>query len=83
MEDADFRPGADGALPSMSRLRRWFFGGRTERTDSLSRILRSRGPASVGSLLPGPGPFDQPPQHPVDLDPAALPWELRDERDLP
>jgi hypothetical protein len=27
---------------------------------------------------PKPGPFDEPPAEPIELDPETLPWELRE-----
>ena len=42
--------------------------------------LRSRiggGPPTIAGFSPAPGPFSTPPEEPVELDPADLPWELR------
>jgi len=49
---------------------------------SLLERLRSAiggGPRRIAGFRPEPGPFDEPPAEPVDLDPAELPWELRDD----
>ncbi len=48
-------------------------GGGTTATSAFAAASRI-GPE--GSVMPAPGPFDQPPPEPVVLDPETLPWEL-------
>ena len=42
------------------------------------RQLFGGGKRGIAGFRPAPGPFDEPPAEPVDLDPNELPWELRD-----
>lgn len=45
------------------------------------RSLFGGGPRRIAGFGPPPGPFDEPPTETVELDPAELPWELRDSAD--
>lgn len=66
---------SDEPLPGMRGFRRGLVGS---------------GPESVGGIAkfgygmnPDRGPFDQPPAEPAELDPDALPWELRGDAEQP
>lgn len=63
----------------MKWIRRLFFGRGSELGEPATGGFLGAGRASVGMLLPEEGPFDRPPAEPADLDPDALPWELRDD----
>ncbi len=45
----------------------------------LSGPRRGVGARSVAGFRPEPGPFDEPPAEPVELDPDETPWELKDD----
>lgn len=63
----------------MKWIRRLLFGRGAELgVDGLGGFAGA-GRAQVGSLVPGEGPFDRAPDEEADLDPDALPWELRDD----
>ena len=68
----------EAPVPLTRRIRRAFYGRRSSDSDRLGSALRSTGRVGVGILGPTPGPFDNPPEEDVELDPAQLPWELRD-----
>ena len=72
--DAD----ADASTPATRRIRQAFYGQRSTDSDRLGSALRTSGRLGVGLLGPAPGPFDNPPEEAVELDPDHLPWELRD-----
>lgn len=63
----------------MKWIRRLFFGRGAELGVESTGGFAGAGRASVGMLLPEEGPFDRPPDEPADLDPDAIPWELRDD----
>jgi hypothetical protein len=66
-ERADGEPGE--RLTGMRSLRRRLVG------DGPARV---GGPADLGyGMGSAPGPFDQPPLEPVELDDDELPWELQ------
>lgn len=60
----------DAALPGVRGLRRGLVGEGSSPVDGIARL-------GYGMSAPR-GPFDEPPSEPVELDAAALPWELRD-----
>ena len=64
----------------MIRLQRALFGDRSGRATS-SIAAASRVPGTM-TMLPPPGPFDEPPAEAITLDAELLPWELQtdDER---
>jgi hypothetical protein len=62
-------------MPAFSGIRRFLFGAREESRGSTPGSFRKKG---VAGFRPEPGPFDEPPAEPVELDPAAIPWELRE-----
>lgn len=63
----------------MKWIRRLIFGrGQELGGDSLGGFAGA-GRASVGMLVPEEGPFDRPPEEPAELDPDAIPWELRED----
>jgi uncharacterized protein (UPF0548 family) len=60
----------DAPLPGMRGLRHGLVGPGSSPVDGIARL-------GYG-MNPQPGPFDDPPAEPVELDPdAELPWELR------
>ena len=75
-EEADVD--ADASIPVTRRIRQAFYGQRSTDSDRLGSALRTSGRIGVGLLGPAPGPFDNPPEEEVELDPDHLPWELRD-----
>jgi hypothetical protein len=70
-------------LPSLARVRRRFYGARTPFSDTASSALVASARMRPGSLAPAPGPFDARPDEAVYLDPAELPWELREDEPKP
>lgn len=61
----------------LMRLRRVLLGWTGAKAPVIGSALSSANRVSqYGSLAPGPGPFDSPPDEPVVLD-ADLPWELQ------
>lgn len=63
----------------MRWIRRLLFGRGAELgVDGLGGFAGA-GRAQVGSLVADKGPFDEAPAEEIDLDPDALPWELRDD----
>ncbi|WP_167051375.1 hypothetical protein [Salinibacterium sp. ZJ77] len=57
-------------LPGFRRIRRDLLGEAPDRVDGVARL---------GYGMGGPkGPFDAPPEEPIELDADELPWELRD-----
>lgn len=61
----------DAALPGVRGLRRGLVGDGSGSVDGIARL---------GYGMGGPrGPFDEAPTEPVELDRAALPWELRED----
>lgn len=63
--------GADAALRGVRGLRRGLVGEGSSSVDGIARL-------GYGMGAPR-GPFEEPPVEPVELDRAALPWELRDD----
>ncbi|QNO36662.1 DUF1990 domain-containing protein [Protaetiibacter sp. SSC-01] len=61
--------GTDAPLPGLRRARRRMVGEGPSGVDGIARLGYGLGPA--------PGPFDRPPEEPVELDADELPWELR------
>ena len=66
---------SDEPLPGMRGFRRGLVGSGTDDVEGIAKF-------GYG-MNPDRGPFDQPPVEPADLDPDALPWELRDGADQP
>ena len=64
--------------PATRRIRQAFYGQRSTDSDRLGSALRTTGRLGVGLLGPAAGPFDNPPEEEVELDPDHLPWELHD-----
>jgi hypothetical protein len=62
-------------MPAFAGIRRLLFGDREQTRVTTPAPVRKKG---IAGFRPEPGPFDEPPAEPVDLDPAELPWELRD-----
>jgi hypothetical protein len=60
-------------------IRRLFLGPGLELGGRSVGGFAGAGRASVGMLAPEEGPFDRPPEETVELDPDAIPWELRDD----
>ncbi len=58
--------------------------GRSPRLETRTTVGRVTDPQpkrrrrGIAGFSPEPGPFDEPPAEPIELDPDALPWELRD-----
>jgi len=63
----------------MERLRRLFLGETAERRAKVSSALSRAGRVLPGGLA-GAGPFDEPPDEAVLLEPD-LPWELQEDDD--
>lgn len=63
----------------MKWIRRLLFGREAELGVPALGGFAGASRASIGLVVPEEGPFDRPPEVPVDLDPDALPWELRDD----
>ncbi len=63
----------------MKWIRRLIFGRGSELGARSLGGFAGAGRASVGMLFPEEGPFDRPPKQPAELDPDAIPWELRDD----
>ncbi|MFT4285497.1 MAG: hypothetical protein QM598_11755, partial [Protaetiibacter sp.] len=70
-----------GAEPLMRRFRRAVVGEDDENVRAAMSAMKAARPLGYGLIGPEPGPFDAPPPEPVELDPDALPWELRDGED--
>ncbi|CAN5362295.1 hypothetical protein BH11ACT3_BH11ACT3_09500 [soil metagenome] len=62
-------------MPAFDGIRRFLFGDRVGSRTSTPDAVRKKG---VAGFRPEAGPFDEPPAEPVELDPAELPWELRE-----
>jgi len=63
----------------MKWIRRLIFGRDSELGVPALGGFAGASRASIGLLVPEEGPFDRPPVEPVELDPNAIPWELRDD----
>jgi len=67
-------------ISGMERIRRLVLGKRADRRANVSSALASAGRLRIGGLVPGPGPFDEPPNEGILLAPD-LPWELQEDDD--
>lgn len=66
---------SDEPLPGMRGFRHGLIGEGSSKVDGIARMGYGMNPEK--------GPFDEPPAEAVDLDPDALPWELRDHSEHP
>jgi hypothetical protein len=74
--DELYEPGVE---PLMRRIRRAIVREDDANVRRAMSALRNSRPMGYGLIGPEPGPFDDPPAEPVELDPETLPWELRED----
>lgn len=69
------------AEPLLRRFRRALVHEDDDGVRTAVSAINAARPLGYGLIGPPRGPFDEPPAEAVELDPEALPWELRDSED--